>query len=73
VMLEATLLDAADPGTDGHLTARQAGELARAAGARRLVATHYSDESDRERVRSEAEAGFGGPVTLARAGDVYDV
>ena len=73
VMLEATLLDPADQGTAGHLTARQAGEHGQAARVRRLVATHYSDECDADRVSAEAQAGFGGPVALAREGDVYTV
>jgi ribonuclease BN (tRNA processing enzyme) len=73
VMLEATLLNPEDPGTAGHLTARQAGEHGRACAARQLVATHYSDESDADRVRAEAEAGFGRAVELAREGVVYTV
>jgi ribonuclease BN (tRNA processing enzyme) len=70
-MLEATLLDPGDPGTAGHLTARQAGEHARAAGVGRLVATHYSDELDADRVRAEVQAGFGAPVQLAAEGERY--
>jgi ribonuclease BN (tRNA processing enzyme) len=72
-MLEATLLSAQDPGTAGHLTARQAGEHARAAQVGRLIATHYSDELAAEQVQAEAEAGFGAAVTLARPGDVYSL
>lgn len=47
-----------------HLTARQAGELARAAGARRLAPFHLSPRyQGREReVFDEAAAAFGGPV-----------
>lgn len=44
LLCEATFADAEEAlaGTYGHLTARQAGRLAREAGARRLVLTHYS-------------------------------
>jgi ribonuclease Z len=47
-----------------HLTARQAGELARAAGAKRLAPFHFSPRypgRERELV-DEAAAAFGGPV-----------
>lgn len=43
----------------GHMTAAQAGRLAAAAGARRLLLTHFSSRySDPERFREEAEAHF---------------
>jgi ribonuclease Z len=47
-----------------HLTARQAGELARAAGARRLAPFHFSPRyGGREReLFDEAAEAFGGPV-----------
>jgi ribonuclease BN (tRNA processing enzyme) len=57
----------------GHLTPGEAGEHARAAGAKRLVLVHISDELDAEWARAEAASTFGGPVDVAREGDVYDV
>ena len=47
-----------------HLTARQAGELARAAGAKKLAPFHFSPRyTDREHeLIDEAAAAFGGPV-----------
>ncbi|MFN2252271.1 MAG: MBL fold metallo-hydrolase [Anaerolineae bacterium] len=57
----------------GHLTATEAGEMARRAGAAKLVLTHYFVEHDPERLRSLAAAAFGGPVDLAREGEVHDV
>jgi ribonuclease BN (tRNA processing enzyme) len=73
LMVEATLKAPEPDGPRGHITAREAGEHGRRAGARRLVVTHVSDLIDPAWVRSEAEAGFGGPVTIAAEGDVYEV
>jgi ribonuclease BN (tRNA processing enzyme) len=67
LLLEATLLEPAP----GHLSAREAGQHARRAGARRVVLTHYSDEVDSARVRADGSDGFGAPVELAREGAVY--
>jgi ribonuclease BN (tRNA processing enzyme) len=55
----------------GHLTPREAGEHGKAAGARRLVITHISDELDALWAKSEAQDAFGGPVEVAREGAVY--
>jgi ribonuclease BN (tRNA processing enzyme) len=73
LMVEATLKAPEEHGPRGHITAREAGEHGRRAGARRLVVTHVSDLIDPAWVRAEAEAGFGGPVTVAAEGDVYEV
>jgi ribonuclease BN (tRNA processing enzyme) len=73
LLIEATLPRPERDGVRGHLTAREAGEHGRGAGARRLVLTHYSDELDPEITRAEAVATFGGPVELAHEGAVYTV
>jgi L-ascorbate metabolism protein UlaG (beta-lactamase superfamily) len=52
----------------GHMSAQEAGELARRAGARRLVLTHYSDELDRVELQAAARASFGAEVELADEG-----
>jgi ribonuclease BN (tRNA processing enzyme) len=73
LLIEATLPRPERDGRRGHLTAREAGEHGKGAGAHRLVLTHYSDELDPEVTRSEGADGFGGPVELAAEGAVYTV
>ncbi|MGH2837899.1 MAG: MBL fold metallo-hydrolase, partial [Thermoleophilaceae bacterium] len=60
-------------GMRGHLTPREAGEHGRAAGARRLVLTHISDELDWLWAVEEASDAFGAKVDLASEGAVYEV
>jgi len=65
--IESTFLEteADEAARKAHLTAHEAGELARAAGARVMVPFHFSPRySGREaQLRAEARAAFGGPVT----------
>ena len=72
-IVEATLPRPERTGMRGHLTPREAGEHGRAAGAKRLVLTHMSDELDALWARAEAEAGYGGPVMVAEEGAVYSL
>ncbi|HEX2038392.1 MAG TPA: MBL fold metallo-hydrolase [Acidimicrobiales bacterium] len=58
-------------GAPGHLTAAQAGEMAQAAGARRLVLTHFWPTVDRRRSAEEAAATFGRPVEIAAPNEEY--
>lgn len=55
----------------GHLTARQAGELAKEAGVRKLVITHFYPEYDLNKLGCQASAGFGAMVTLAKEDAKY--
>ena len=71
LLVEATLPRPERSGERGHLTPREAGEHARAAGAGRVVLTHISDELDELWARTEAKAGFGRPVEVAREGATY--
>jgi len=72
LMLEATL-EAPEDGHRGHLTWAEAGELGRAAGAKRLVLTHIADDDDLVRARADAEGAYGAPVEIAAEFAVYEV
>ena len=56
-----------------HLSARQAGEQAKAARAERLVLTHLWPTLDVARASEEGAAAFGSPVEVAALGARYDV
>jgi ribonuclease BN (tRNA processing enzyme) len=76
LLIEATLTEravAADAPVRGHMTAGEAGEHGRRAGAARLVLTHISDELDLDTAREAAATAFGGPVELAAEGAVYEL
>jgi len=77
-LCESALLDASqdekDPRARGHSTAAEAAAAATAAGAKRLLITHYRSgpEADAHHLRA-AGAAFTGPVDLARPGATYSV
>jgi ribonuclease BN (tRNA processing enzyme) len=56
-----------------HLTAAEAGTLAREAGAQRLMLTHIQPSLDAARSVAEAEERFGRPVELAVPGMAVEV
>lgn len=56
-----------------HLSARQAGEMAREAGVRRLVLTHRWPDSDPDHHRRVSSAAFGSPVEIAIDNERYDL
>lgn len=56
---------------EAHLTARQAGEVGRAAGVKRLLLTHFWPEYDLGELTAQGTAGFGAPVTAVREGETY--
>ena len=73
-LCEATLLAREAPeDRPGHLTAAEAGALARQAGARRLLLTHLWPELGLEALLARGQAAFGGPTALAREGDRHRI
>jgi ribonuclease BN (tRNA processing enzyme) len=56
-----------------HMSGREAGAVAAAAGVGRLVLTHVLPWSDRDGVLADAVEEFSGPVVLAAPGAVYEV
>jgi ribonuclease BN (tRNA processing enzyme) len=56
-----------------HLSGRQAGEHAAAAGVGRLVLTHIWPSLDKEDSRTEAAQTYDGPIDIAREGMVLEV
>jgi ribonuclease BN (tRNA processing enzyme) len=69
-LCEATHLCGVE-GSVPHMSAREAGRTARDAGVERLVITHLWPRVDRAAARAEAEAAFGGEVSVAAVGDRY--
>jgi ribonuclease BN (tRNA processing enzyme) len=55
-------------GERGHMNAREAGEMARRAGARHLILTHYSSSASPVDLRDAAAQAFSGPITVADDG-----
>jgi len=56
-----------------HMSAREAGEMARAAGAGRLVLTHLWPTMDRAEAAEIASASFGDDVCVADEMDTFDI
>ena len=56
-----------------HLTGRQAGQHATAAGADQLILTHIAPDTDPARSLAEAQSTFPGPISLAVPGLVLDL
>jgi ribonuclease BN (tRNA processing enzyme) len=73
LVIEATLPRPERSGMRGHLTPKEAGQHARAAGARRVLLTHISDELDATWARKQASEAFGAPVEVAAEGAVYEL
>lgn len=72
LLAEATLPERY-AGRAPHMTAREAGELARAADVGRLVLTHIWPTTDREAILDEAAEAFSGPVAVASELAVFEL
>lgn len=72
---DLALVDATMPepfaGRAPHLTARQAGEAAQAAGIPELALVHLWPTNDESASLAEGSSAFGGPVSVAHAFDRY--
>lgn len=68
LVTEATLPRPERTGIRGHLTPGEAGEHAAAAGAKRLLLTHISDELDPDWALAEAKARYSGAAEIAFEG-----
>ena len=74
VMAEASLPGGrAESGFPHHLTAAEAGEIARKAGAGLLILTHLRPSLDAGRAVADAMEAFGGRVEIASPGDIYEI
>ncbi|MCP3995406.1 MAG: MBL fold metallo-hydrolase [bacterium] len=56
-----------------HLTAAEAGEIARAGEAEMLILTHLRPSLDKQRAGEDAVKAFGGRVAVASPGDVFQI
>ncbi|MEC3982338.1 MBL fold metallo-hydrolase [Amycolatopsis sp. H20-H5] len=72
LLSEASWTDSPDRPKGVHLSGKQAGELARDAGVRRLLLTHIAPWTDRDAVLAEALAVFPGSG-LVEQGGVYEI
>ena len=73
LLAEAAFLERRDTDRGIHMTGQRAGEVARQAGAHRLVLTHLPIWTDPQAVLAEAKGAFPGPVELAAPYDEHAV
>jgi ribonuclease BN (tRNA processing enzyme) len=72
-LCEATLLSDREGKVPGHLSARQAGATAAAAGVEKLVLSHLWPTIDPTAAALEARTTYDGPLGVARVHDTYVV
>ncbi|MGH3667184.1 MAG: MBL fold metallo-hydrolase, partial [Acidimicrobiia bacterium] len=73
MLCEAAYQERGDGDYPHHLTATEAGQIAREVGARNLALTHIPPYLDVSRSIDEAESAFDRPVSLAMPGVSFDV
>lgn len=72
-LAEASFLDGKDNPPDLHLTGSDVGAAATRAAARQVVLTHIPPWHDPDLSLAETRAAYDGPVSLARAGQTYEL
>jgi len=72
LLAEASFQEGVDHPPDLHMTGKEAGEAAAAAGVGRLVLTHIPPWFDKQAAFDEARASYDGRLELARTGATYD-
>jgi ribonuclease BN (tRNA processing enzyme) len=72
LLCEAAFREGDDNPPDLHMTGREAGEHARAAGVKRLVVTHVPPWGDADESVAQARNAFDGPVDAARTGATWE-
>lgn len=73
-MCEASWQDASPRNSAvGHLSAREAGEIAKASGVNRLILTHLFPEHDPAVSEREASEAFGRKVIVGVEGETYEI
>jgi ribonuclease BN (tRNA processing enzyme) len=73
LLCEAAFPDGEPHPLNLHLTGREAGEAAAAAGARQLMLTHIPPWGDPARARAAASSAFDGPIAVARPGAIVEL
>ncbi|MBS3969750.1 MAG: MBL fold metallo-hydrolase [Clostridia bacterium] len=71
---EATVLEKnKDYAVGRHLTARQAGEIARRAKVKQFLPSHFFPEYDLDYVKKEIEEGYGSGIIMAEEGMIIEI
>lgn len=73
LVCEATYVDGVNAGPGVHMWARDAGRVAKEAGAKRLVLTHIWSTFDVQQAVDEAASEYDGPVEAAVEGNRYKI
>jgi ribonuclease BN (tRNA processing enzyme) len=73
LLCESSLYEEQRGRIPGHLTARQAGELAAKAGVKHLVLTHLPHYGEHDQLIQQAKEEFNGVIELAGLGKTWDV
>ena len=71
LVAESNLFEEHVDRVEGHMSGRQAGELAAKAAVASLVLTHLPQYGELEQIREAAEDTFGGPTALAEPGKIH--